>query len=164
MAVLGLRRKPGLIALTVFRSMPLAYRLHLGRLFGHTFLNMTHRGRKSGRQYHTALKTISWDRASGEVVIFSIYGKNADWMKNITAEPAVSIEMGGMRFEPAQRLLTAGEAFEATKGFRRDHSRQLRLFSAVLGWGKLDTDESIREFVRERPFVAFRPKADQPFG
>ena len=66
MAVLGLRRKPGLIALTVFRTMPLAYRMHLGRLFGHTFLNLTHRGRRSGRLYTTALKTVAWDRATGE--------------------------------------------------------------------------------------------------
>ena len=77
MAVLGLRRKPGLIALTVFRTMPLAYRMHLGRLFGHTFLNLPHRERRSGRLYTTALKTVAWDRATGEVVVFSMYGMNA---------------------------------------------------------------------------------------
>jgi deazaflavin-dependent oxidoreductase (nitroreductase family) len=161
MAVLGLRRKPGLIALTVFRSMPLAYRLHLGRLFGHTFLNLTHRGRKSGRLYRTALKTVAWDRATGEVIVFSMYGMDADWMKNITASPVVAIEMAGKRFEPEQRLLTLDEAFQATARFRRAHPRQMRLFSTVLGWGRLNDEDSIRDFVRTRPFIALRPATAQ---
>jgi deazaflavin-dependent oxidoreductase (nitroreductase family) len=159
MAVLGIRRKPGLMALTIFRTMPLAYRIHLGRLFGHTFLNMTHRGRKSGRLYATALKTISWDRVTGEVVIFSMYGMGADWMKNITASPAVAIDMAGQRFAPEQRLLTLDEAFQSAVRFRREHPVQLRIFSQVLGWGGLNDDDSIVEFVRTRPFVAFRPFA-----
>jgi deazaflavin-dependent oxidoreductase (nitroreductase family) len=161
MSLLGLRRKPGLIALTVFGSMPLAYRLHLGRLFGHTFLNLIHRGRTSGKLYGTSLKTISWDHSTGEVVIFSMYGMNAQWMKNITAGPAVAIEMAGRRWEPEQRLLTSDEAFASVVGFRKAHPLQLRLFSTVLGWGKLNDEVSVREFVRERPFVAFRPKMSE---
>jgi hypothetical protein len=29
--------------------------------------------------------------------------------------------------------------------------------SWILGWGDLGSDAAIREFVRERPFVALRP-------
>jgi hypothetical protein len=49
----GWRKKPAALALVVFRIMPVAYRMHLGRLVGHTFLLLSHRGRKSGRVYQT---------------------------------------------------------------------------------------------------------------
>mgnify|MGYP003502597711 CR=1 FL=1 len=51
------------------------------------------------------------------------------------------------------------EAFEVGAEFRRDHPHRLRLLSTVLGWGDLDDDEPVRQFVRNHPFVAVRPKA-----
>lgn len=160
--VLGLRRKPGLMALTVFRLMPAMYRLRLGRFFGHTFLLLSHRGRKSGRVYQTALKVLGYDRATGEVIVLSVYGAATDWMRNIEAGPAVLIQTAGRRYVPSQRLLTVDEAFAAAVQFRAQHPRQLRLFSLVMGWGSLASDASMREFVRKRPFVAFAPPAAQP--
>jgi deazaflavin-dependent oxidoreductase (nitroreductase family) len=157
MSVFGFRRKPGSVARAVFGLMPIAYRLHLGRLFGHTFLLMWNRGRKSGKLYATALKTMSYDRKSGEVVICSVYGMDAAWMKNIAASPATRIQIAGTSYVPTQRILTEDEAFASTLRFRREHGRQLRLFSTVLGWGKLNDEASIREFVHTRPFVAFAP-------
>ena len=41
--------------------------------------------------------------------------------------------------------------------FRRRHPWRLRLFATILGWGDLTSDEAVREFVRSRPFVSFRP-------
>jgi deazaflavin-dependent oxidoreductase (nitroreductase family) len=155
--VLGLRGKPGVIALTVFRLMPVMYRLRLGRLFGHTFLLLSHRGRKSGRVYQTALKVLGFDRGTSEAIVVSVYGATTDWMRNIEASPAVLIQIGGRRFVPRQRFLTEDEAFAAAVAFRTRHPRQLRLFSLVLGWGSLATDTAVREFVRTRPFVAFTP-------
>jgi hypothetical protein len=40
------------------------YRLRLGKLFGHQFLLLSHRGKKSGRIYRTALKPLTYDHAS----------------------------------------------------------------------------------------------------
>ena len=42
--------------------------------------------------------------------------------------------------------------------FRRRHPWRLRLFSRILGWGNLDSDQAVREFVRTRPFVLFQPR------
>jgi hypothetical protein len=41
--------------------------------------------------------------------------------------------------------------------FRREHPRWLHLLSAVLGWGDLTSDATLRDFVRSHPFVALRP-------
>ncbi|HEY9493315.1 MAG TPA: hypothetical protein VIR15_00550, partial [Intrasporangium sp.] len=41
---------------------------------------------------------------------------------------------------------------------RRRHPQRLRLISRVLGLDDLRSDAAIREFVRDRPFVALRPE------
>jgi hypothetical protein len=33
----------------------------------------------------------------------------------------------------------------------------LRLFATILGWGDINSEPAMREFVRTRPFVSFRP-------
>jgi deazaflavin-dependent oxidoreductase (nitroreductase family) len=158
-ALLGLRRKPGAIALTVFRIMPTMYRMGLGRLFGPSFVLLTHKGRKSGKMYRTALKVVEYDRRTGDVVVFSMYGGKTDWMRNIVAAPAVRIEIGGRRFRPSQRFLTEDEAVAVALRFRQHHPLQFRLFSVVFGWGRLASTEAMRAFVKDRPLVAFRPLA-----
>jgi deazaflavin-dependent oxidoreductase (nitroreductase family) len=155
--VFGLRGKPGLIALAVFKLMPVMYRLRLGRLLGHTFLLMSHRGRKTGKVYQTALKVVGYDRGTQEVTVISVYGQTAAWMRNIEASPAVLIQIAGKSYVPRQRFLTEDEAFDATVRFRAKHRRQLRLFSFVFGWGSLASDAAVGEFVRTKSFVAFAP-------
>jgi hypothetical protein len=46
--LLGLRRKPGRLALAMFRMPLRAYRHDAGWLLGHTFLEFAHTGRKTG--------------------------------------------------------------------------------------------------------------------
>jgi hypothetical protein len=41
--------------------------------------------------------------------------------------------------------------------FRRRHRWRLRLITSIFGWSALSSDAAAREFVRDRPFVAFRP-------
>ena len=62
--LLGLRRKPGRLALAFFR-MPLnAYRHDAGSVMGHTFLEFTHTGRKTGRPYDAVAMVLRYDEAT----------------------------------------------------------------------------------------------------
>ncbi|HET9152482.1 MAG TPA: hypothetical protein VFN85_00025 [Solirubrobacterales bacterium] len=47
------------------------YDLGAGRLLGHRFLLLTHRGRRSGRLYRTMLEIVAWDGARREAVVMS---------------------------------------------------------------------------------------------
>ena len=49
--LLGLRRKPGRLALLAFRLPLYAYRHDAGWMFGRTFMQFTHIGRQSGKRY-----------------------------------------------------------------------------------------------------------------
>lgn len=155
--LLGLRRKPGRLALAVFR-MPLnAYRHDAGWLLGHTFLQFTHVGRRTGRTYDTVAMVLHVDRAAREAFICAGWGPDTDWVRNLRVGPAVNVRIGRASFRPDHRFLSDEEAFDVVARFRREHPYRVRLFETVLGWGDLSDDDVAREFVRTHPFVGFRP-------
>ena len=155
--LLGLRRKPGRLALALMRVPRPLYHHGLGRLLGHTFLLITHQGRRSGRRRETVAMALVYDRATREAVVCSAWGPDTEWMKNLRAHPALEIQIGRERYVPEQRFLSEDEAVAVGLDFRRRHPARLRLLSTILGWGDVGSEPAVRELVRSRPFVSFRP-------
>lgn len=156
--LLGLRRRPGRLALWFMRLPRPLYRRGWGRLLGHTFLLIAHEGRNSGKRRETVAMALSYDEQTRETVVCSAWGPNTEWMRNLHAHPALEIQIGGETYVPAQRFLSEDEAVAVATEFRDHHPWRMRLFATVLGWGDLRTGEAVRELVRDRPFVAFRPE------
>jgi deazaflavin-dependent oxidoreductase (nitroreductase family) len=160
--LLGVRRKPGRLAL-MFMRMPLrAYRHDMGHLLGHTFLEFTHVGRNTGTAYHAVAMVLHYDRVTGQAVICAAWGPDSDWYRNLQAHPATNVKLGRDSFTPEQRFLSDEQAFEVGRTFRAAHPHRLRLFSRILAWGDLDDDARVREFVQGHPMVAFRPTSQLP--
>lgn len=158
---MGLRRKPGRLALVIFR-LPLAlYQRGWGGLLGGTFLLLVHAGRTTGKLHHMVAMVLRHNAETGEAVICSAWGQDADWIRNIRARPAVRVQIGRDSFTPQQRFLSEEEALAVMAEFQRRHPGRLRLLSAIMGWGDLRSDTAAREFIRTRPFVSLRP-ADPP--
>ena len=156
--LLGLRKKPGRLALT-FMRMPLrAYAHDQGHLLGHTFLEFTHLGRKSGTPYKAVAMVLGYDDASGEAVFCAGWGPETDWYRNLQAHPATNVKIDRMSFTPEQRFLTDDEALEVVTKFRAAHPHRVRLICRILGWGDLFDEEKLRAFVTDHPFIAFRPR------
>ncbi len=155
--LLGLRRRPGRLALMVFRLPLPLYRSGLGWLLGHTFLLLTHAGRKTGKPHATAAMVLRHDKGTGEVVICSVWGADTDWIRNLRATTALRVQVGRESYAPHQRFLTEDEAAAVVADFRRRHPWRLRLLRRVLGLGDLSAAHAVREFVSTRPFVALRP-------
>ncbi len=157
--LLGLREQPGRFALA-FMRMPLrVYRHNQGRLLGHTFLEFTHLGRNSNMPHQAVAMVLNVDGATGEAVICSAWGAATDWYRNLRVQPATKVTIGRDSFTPRQRFLTDEEAYDVAMRFRAAHPHRLRLMSRIMGWGDLDDDATVREFVRRHPFVGFRPLA-----
>ena len=156
----GLRRQPGRVALVLMRTPRPLYRRGWGRLLGHTFLLITHQGRKTGKRRETVAMALTYDADTREAVIFSAWGANTEWMRNLRAHPALQIQIGRETYMPEQHFLSEDEAVAVALEFRRRHPLRLRLFATILGWGDLSSDEAVRELVRSRPFVSFRPAND----
>lgn len=158
---MGLRRKPGRLALVVFRLPLVLYQRGWGGLLGGTFLLLVHAGRATGNLHQVVAMVLRYDPETGEAVICSAWGQDADWVRNIRARPAVRVQIGHDSFTPQQRFLSQEEAVAVLAEFQRRHPGRLRLLSAVMGWGDLRSDTTARAFVRTRPFVSLRP-ADPP--
>jgi len=155
--LLGLRRKPGRLALAVFRMPLRAYRHDAGWLLGHTFLLLVHTGHKTGQPHSMVAMVLRYDRGTREAVICSGWGPDADWVRNLRAGPAVRVQLGRESYTPEHRFLSEDESFEVVVQFRREHPWRMRLISTILGWGDLRDDDTTREFTRTHPFVALHP-------
>jgi deazaflavin-dependent oxidoreductase (nitroreductase family) len=155
--LLGLRQQPGRLARAVFRLPLPLYRRGWGSLLGHTFLLVTHVGRKTGRCRETVAMALTYDPETRETVVCSAWGPGTDWIRNIRARPALRIQIGRETYVPEQRFLSEDESVATAADFRRRHPWRLRLLAGILGWGDLGSEESLREFVHGRPFVSFRP-------
>jgi len=154
---MGLRLKPGRLALVAFR-LPLAlYQRGWGGLLGGTFLLLVHAGRKTGKLHQVVAMVLRHDPDTGETVICSAWGQDADWVRNIRARPAVRVQIGRDSFTPQQRFLSEEESVAVLAEFVRRHPGRSRLLSAILGWGDLRSDTAAQDFVRTRPFVSLRP-------
>jgi deazaflavin-dependent oxidoreductase (nitroreductase family) len=157
--LLGLRRKPGRLALAFLRMPRNANRHHAGSVLGHTFLEFTHTGRKTGRPYDAVAMVLHYDEATREAVIFAAWGPETDWVRNLRAGPPVKVQLGRESFKPEHRFLSEEEAFDVLVQFRREHPHRVRLSTTIMGWGDLRDNAVARDFIRAHPFVAFRPMA-----
>ena len=155
--LLGLRRRPGRLALAVFRVPLPLYRAGWGWLLGRTFLLLVHAGRKTGQPHAMTGMVLRYDPATSEVVVCANWGPTSDWIRNIRARPALRVQIGRESFAPQHRFLTNEESFGVAVDFRRRHPHRVRFAGRVLGWGDLRSDGVLRDFVATRPFVAFRP-------
>ena len=160
--LLGLRRQPGRLVLAAMRLPRPLYHHGLGRLLGHTFLLITHQGRKTGKRRETVAMALTYRPDSEETVVCSAWGSNTEWIRNLRAHPALRIQIGRESYSPQQRFLSEDEAVAAALEFRHRHPGRLRLFATILGWGDLSTETAVRELVRNRPFVSFRPADTLP--
>jgi len=155
--LLGLRGQPGRIALAAMRLPRQLYDRGWGWLLGHTFLLITHQGRKTGKRCETVAMALTYDAETHESIVCSVWGPNTEWIRNLRAHPALEIRIGHESYVPEQRFLSEDESVAVAVEFRQRHPWRMRLFTAILGWGDLSTQSSVRGFVRTRPFVSFRP-------
>ncbi|HLO17949.1 MAG TPA: nitroreductase/quinone reductase family protein, partial [Anaerolineales bacterium] len=84
------------------------YRSRLKRLIGGTMVVLTHTGRKTGKTRKTVLYAKNYNSISKELMLVSAFGVT-DWFLNICKQPAVLIEVGDVKYVPAQKILTAAE-------------------------------------------------------
>ena len=154
--LLGLRRKPGRIALMLMRMPLRAYRHDAGWMLGHTFVEFTHVGRRTGQPHDAVAMVLRYDQVLRETVICAAWAET-DWYRNLRAGPAAKVQLGRDSYTPEHRFLTEEEAFDVTVQFRRKHPHRMRLITKIFGWGDLRDDDAVREFVRAHPFIAFKP-------
>lgn len=153
-----LAHRPNRLLRIVFKIPRWLYDVHLGWIFGHRALLLTHRGRKSGLLHETALEVIRYERATNTSVVISAWGERSDWFRNIQHSPALQIETGGRRYVPDQRLLTTDEAVRELERYTIEHRIAAKILERVFGFRITEGDEQRRAFAETVRMVAFRPR------
>lgn len=108
------------------------YSADLGWLFGHRFLLLAHRGRRSGRVYRTMLEVVAWDEAASEAVVMSGLGRRSQWYRNVLAADPVEVRIARLRFAPRVRVLDRGEAADVLAGYEARNRIVAPVVRAVL--------------------------------
>jgi deazaflavin-dependent oxidoreductase (nitroreductase family) len=153
----GRSRPTGALRLA-FRLPIYLYRLGLGQLLGHRFMLLTHRGRRSGRVYQTALEVVRYDPSLRETVVASGWGERSDWYRNLKAHPALEIRSRRERYAPEQQFLTPEEVYQEIVDYERRHPWAVRIVPSVLGFRLDGSDAARRSFANSVRMVAFRPR------
>ena len=153
----GLRRQPGRLALELMRMPRPLHHRGWGWMLDHFFLLITHQGRKTGKRRETVAMALAHVADTREAVVCSAWGPRTEWIRNLRAHPALQIQIGRESYVPEQRFLSEDESVAVAVEFRRRHPLRSRLLAVILGWGDLSSETAVREFVRTRPFVSFRP-------
>jgi deazaflavin-dependent oxidoreductase (nitroreductase family) len=155
------RKRPGPRLAALLRAPSGLYRLRFGRLLGHRFLALTHRGRRSGRLYTTVLEVVRWRPDAAEAVVVSGFGRDANWYRNVIAGGAVEVRIGRIRYRPSVRVLGAAEAAAVLADYERRNRLATPVIRAVLSRlasRPYDGSRAARdELVRELPLLAFTP-------
>ena len=150
-------RNPRAPILRAFLRTPVAlYRTPLRAMLGSLYVQIEHRGRKSGRLYRTVVDRLYTDDETGEVFVTSAWGKESDWYRNIKATPSPGVWIGSKRFEPVQRFVDFEEACDIHRKAKDERPMAMRFGFALINYPFPKTDDDLREISRFMPVVGFR--------
>ncbi len=108
------------------------YHAHLGRLLGHQFLLLTHRGRKSGRPHQAVLEVVRYSRATRTHVVAAGWGVTSDWYRNIQQHPDVVVESGSGRGAARATILAPQEAAGELRAYAQRHPFRARELTRMI--------------------------------
>jgi deazaflavin-dependent oxidoreductase (nitroreductase family) len=144
----------------LLRAPNALFRWGLGPLLRHRFLQLTHRGRRTGRLHQVVLEVVEWRPADREAVVLSGLGRDAQWYRNVQAGGAVEVRIGRARWAPAVRVLEPAEATAAFAGYERRNRWAApivrRVLSRLAGFDYDGSAAGRERLVAELPLVAFR--------
>jgi deazaflavin-dependent oxidoreductase (nitroreductase family) len=140
------------------------YHANLGWLLGRRFLMLTHTGRRTGKPHDTVLEIMA--HRGSEMIVMSAFGRNANWLRNIQANPEIHITTGRRNFAATYRILTQAEAVAVMAEYERRNRLATPIIRAVLprllGWSYDGSAQAHSRLAAQLPFIAFRPAIAPP--
>jgi deazaflavin-dependent oxidoreductase (nitroreductase family) len=128
------------------------------RLIGIDWIVVTTSGRRSGRPHQVMLDVVGHDPARDTFYVQPADGRRADWVRNATADPRVTVEARGGRFEARVDDVTGAEGADVVLRFIRAHPWYARLIVWFVGYlDRVDQpDAELRAQLMDTPVFAIR--------
>lgn len=129
------------------------------RALGVEWLLLTTTGRRSGRPHVVMLDVIGHDARADAYYVQPADGRRADWVRNVTVDPAVTVEVGGRRFRARVDDVTGPEGADIVLRFIRAHPLYARVVVWFVGYvERVDVpDTDLRRALATTPVFAIRP-------
>lgn len=133
------------------------YRTRLGCLFGARMLMLEHIGRRSGVRRYVVLEIVAHP-AGDSYVVASGFGAQAQWFRNVRANPQVRLYLGSRKPATATaRILRDDEAATTLTSYAAEHPRAWRALKPVV---ESTLGARIGDEARTLPLVALRLRDD----
>jgi deazaflavin-dependent oxidoreductase (nitroreductase family) len=141
-----------------FRVPTLVYRIGLGGLLGRRFLQLVHRGRKSGLERRVVLEVIRYEADPPSATVLSGWGERSQWFRNIRANAPVAVWIGGERWLlPEHIVLEPDQVAEVVEEYRRSHGILMWVLERFFGWPWRTSEEQRKQLARDLTAIVFRP-------
>ena len=157
------RRGPGWVRRFVFRAPLLLDRLGVGalarlasRLIGIEWIILETIGRRSGRRHTVVLDVVGRDARRDTYYVQPAYGREAQWVRNVTAHPEVIARVGDRTVRARVRDATGPEGADVVLRFIRAHPRYARVIVWFVGYvDAVDhSDDALRKRLASTPVFA----------
>ncbi len=142
----------------LFRAPIWLYRARLGFLLGKRFCMIEHRGRKTGRMRRTVLEVVA--RSGGSIYVAAAWGRKAEWLKNLEADPHVVVHSAGSRYGTKSIVIDHDRAHIVLSDYADHHPKTLRSLARFMLEDPGSTvEQSIERIASSVPIVELpRPR------
>jgi deazaflavin-dependent oxidoreductase (nitroreductase family) len=133
------------------------FAIGLGPIVGRIILLLTTTGRKSGKKRVTP---VQYEEIDGTLYIGSARGPNADWVRNIAANPSVEVQLKNKRFWAEGELIT--DPIRVADYVQTRLERHPRMVGAMMKIHNLPPNPSraqLEELGKSLVVVAIKPQA-----
>lgn len=134
----------------------LAYRFGLGPVIGRMVLLLTTTGRKSGLKRVTPLQ---YEVIDGAYHVASARGAEADWVRNIEADPRVEVRVKRRRFVGRAEVITEPGRIADFIQYRLErHPRMMQAMLRSEGLEGTPTHSQLEQFSAQKALVIVHPE------
>ena len=131
------------------------YAIGLGPIYGRMVLLLTTTGRISGLPRITPLQ---YEEIDGEIIIGSARGINADWFKNIQADPQVKVQVRSRKFTGIGEPVTDPARIADFLEYRlRKNPRMIGFIMSREGVSKDPSREELEKHATRKAMVVIKP-------
>jgi deazaflavin-dependent oxidoreductase (nitroreductase family) len=133
----------------------IAYALGLGPLMGRLVLLLTTTGRKSGKP---RVVPLQYEEADGKYFLGSSRGVEADWVRNIRANPKVEVRVKSRRFSGTAEIVTdAGRIADFLELRLRRHPRMVGAMMKGEGLAGAPGRKDLEKYAAQLAMVVITP-------
>jgi deazaflavin-dependent oxidoreductase (nitroreductase family) len=159
---------PSGLSRLLYRSPIYLYRMGLGWMLGGRFLLLEHIGRVSSFPRQTVLEVVRHDATDDVYYVAAAWGEQADWFRNLQAQPAAVIQTGRRKLHVQSTVLSSVEAAQELLDYAQRNPTAARSLSRLLGY-RIEGPQDFAGLAEWIRIVALRnlnrlQTADQPTG